>query len=111
MKYTVMCQCKMRSVHHSRKRVIIAVVELVSLRCHSGVSHYDIAILMQSEMNLVSGIGALVNREFAIVIKGVAGSVCASFLTLLGKHTKQLFTLLRIQSMIIIYQAKNGAHN
>ena len=59
----------------------------------------------------MSGVRALVNCKFAVVIECVAGSVCASFLTFLGKNTKQLLTLLRIESVVVVYQAKYCTHN
>ena len=49
--------------------MIVAVVKLVSLRCHSGVSHDYIGIIVQPEMNLVSSVRALVNYEFVVVIE------------------------------------------
>ena len=72
----------MRSVYYSRKWVIIAVIKLVSLGSHSGVSHNNIAVLVQSKVYLVSGVGTLVNRHLTVVVECVAGSVCASLLAL-----------------------------
>ncbi len=87
---------KMSSVYRTGEWVVVAVIKLVSLRCHSGVSHDDVGIIVQMQMYFVSSVRTFVNCELAIVIKGVSGSVCASFLALLGKNTKQLLTLLRI---------------
>ena len=100
----------MSSVHHSGKRVIIAVIELVSLSSHSGVSHDDIAVIMQTQMYIVSGVRTLVNRHLTIVIECVAGSIGSALLAFLRECMKQLFTLLRIESVIVVYQAENCAH-
>ena len=110
MKDAVVRKRKMRSVHCSGKRVIITVVKLIALGSHSGVSHYDIGIIVQAQVHFVSGERTLVNCEFTIVVECIAGCVCASFLTLLRKYAKQIFTLLCIQSMIIIDQTKYCAH-
>ena len=86
----------MHSVYYSGERVVVTVIEFVTLRCHSGVSHYNIAVLVQSEMYLMSGIGTLEYRQLAIVVECVAGSIGSALLAFLGKYTKQLLTLLRI---------------
>ena len=60
-------------------------------------------------MNLMSSEWTLEYRQLAIMVKGVSGSVGSTLLAFLGKHTKQLFTLLRIKGMVVIYQAENCA--
>ena len=100
----------MRSVHHSGKRVIIAVIELVALRCHSGMPHDYIGIIVQAQMYFVSGERTLEYRQLAIVVECVADSVGSALLAFFGKHTKQLFTLLRIESVVVVYQAENCTH-
>ena len=77
-------------VHYSGERVVITVIKLVSLGSHSGMPYDNIAVLVQPEMNLMSGIGALVNRKFAVVVECVSGSVGSTLLAFLGKYTKQL---------------------
>lgn len=91
--------------------MIVAVVEFVALSSHSGMPHDNIAVLMQAQMYLMSGVRALINCKFSVVVECVAGCVCASLLAFLSKHTKQLFTLLRIKGMVVIYQAKYCAHS
>lgn len=86
----------MHSVHRSGKRVIIAVVKLVALRCHSGMSHDDIGIFVKMQVNFVSGERSLVYRKLTVVVKGIASCVSSTLLAFLGKNTKQLLTLLRI---------------
>ena len=110
VKYTVVSKSEMSSVHRSRERMVIAIIEFVTLRCHSGVSHYDIGIIVQFKVNLMSGKRTLEYRQLAIVVKSIASCVSSSLLAFLGKHTKQLFTLLRIKGMVVIYQAENCAH-
>ena len=62
--------------------MVVAVIELVALSCHSGVSHDNIAVLVQSEMYLVSSVRALENRQFAIVVECIAGSIGSALLAL-----------------------------
>ena len=69
VKYAVVRKCKMCSVHHSGKRVFIAIIKFVSLGSHLGVPHDYIRIIVQSEMNLMSGVSALVNRKIAVVVE------------------------------------------
>ena len=90
--------------------MVITVIKLVALRCHSGVSHYDIGIIVQAQVHFVSSIRTLVNCEFAIVVECVTSSIGSSLLALLGKHTKQLLSLLRIKGMVVVYQAENCTH-
>ena len=100
----------MSSVHCSRKRVVISVIKLIALGSHSGVSHDNVGIIMQPEMNLMSSEWTLENCQLAIVVKGIASCVSSTLLAFLGKNTKQLFTLLRIKSVIVVYQAENCTH-
>ena len=65
----------MRSVHRSGERVIIAVIKLVSLSSHSGMSHDNIAVIMQAQMYFMSGERTLEYRQLAIVVKGIASCV------------------------------------
>ena len=65
---------------------------------------------MQPEMNFMSGERALINCKFSVVIECVTSSIGSSLLAFLGKHTKQFFTLLRVKSAIVIYQAKYCTH-
>ena len=92
------------------ERVVVAVIKLVTLRCHSGMSHDDVGIIVQMQMYFVSSERALVNCEFAVVVECVASSVSSALLAFLGKNTKQLFTLLRIKGMVVVYQAENCTH-
>mgnify|MGYP006972492148 CR=1 FL=1 len=94
----------MSSIHRSGKRVVVAVIELVALGCHSSMSHDYIGIFVQAQMYLMSGKRTLENRHFAVMVKGKASSVGSALLAFLGKNTKQLLTLLRIEVMIIVYQ-------
>ena len=59
----------------------------------------------------MSGVRALVNCEFAVVVECIAGCVGSALLAFFRKNTKQLFTLLRIKGMVVVYQAENGTHN
>lgn len=86
----------MSSVHCSGKRVIITVVKLIALGSHSGMSHDNIAVIMQVQVHFVSGERTLEYRQLAIVVKGIASCVSSSLLAFLGKNTEQLLTLLRI---------------
>ena len=72
----------MRSVHRSRERVIVSVIELVTLGSHSGMPHYDIGIIVQAQVHFVSSIRTLVNCEFAIVVECVTSSIGTSLLAL-----------------------------
>ena len=77
-----MCQGKMRSVHRSRERVIVSVIELVTLGSHSGMPHYDIGIIVESQMYFASSVRALINCKFSIVIECVTSSIGTSLLAL-----------------------------
>ena len=110
MKNAVVSKSEVCISNLSRERVIIAIIELVTLRCHSGVSHDDIGIFVKMQVHFVSGEWTFVNCEFAVVVECVASSVSSALLAFLGKNTKQLFTLLRIKGMVVIYQAENCTH-
>ena len=105
-----MCQGKMHSVHRSGKRVVVSVIKLITLRCHSGVPHDNIRIIMQSKMNLMSGKRTFENRQFTVVVECVSGCISSTLLAFLGKNTKQLLPLLRIKGMVVVYQAENCTH-
>ena len=55
----------------------------------------------------MSGIGTLVNYEFVVVVECVASSVSSALLAFLRECMKELFTLLRIESVIVVYLAEN----
>ena len=61
-------------------------------------------------MYFVSSEWTLENRQFSIVVKGIASCVSSALLAFLSKHTKQLLTLLRIKGVIVVYQAENCTH-
>ena len=90
--------------------MIVSVIKLIALSSHSGMSHDNIAVIMQAQMHFMSGKRTLVNRQLAIVVKGIASCVSSAHLAFLGKNTKQLLTLLRIKGVIVVYQAENCSH-
>ena len=100
----------MHSVYYSGKRVVVAVIQLVTLGRHSGMPHDNVGIFVNMQVNFVSSVRALVNCKFAIMIKCVSGCISSALLALLGEHAKQLLTLLRIKGMVVIYQAENCTH-
>lgn len=73
MQYSIMSKCKVRVSHNAGERVIVSVVELVSLCSHAGVTHDDISVIAEFQVNIVSGKRALENREFPA---GVVGETC-----------------------------------
>ena len=110
MKNAVVSKGEARISNLAGERVVVSVIKLVTLRCHSGVAHDDIGIFVKMQVHFVSGERTLENRQLAIVVECVAGSVGSALLAFLGKNTKQLFTLLRIKSVIVVYQAENCTH-
>ena len=80
MKHSVVSKGEAHISDLARKRVIVSVIKLVTLRCHSGVSHDNIAVIMQVQMYFVSGERTLENRQFAIVIKSIACCIGSALL-------------------------------
>jgi hypothetical protein len=103
VKNAVVSKGEARISNLARKRVIVSVIKLIALSSHSGMSHDNIAVIMQAQMYFMSGKRTLVNRQLAIVVKGIASCVSFSLLAFIGKNTKQLFTLLRIKGMVVVY--------
>ena len=61
MKNTVVSKGEARISDLAKERVIVSVIELIALGRHSGMSHDNIAVLVQSKVYLVSGVRTLVN--------------------------------------------------
>lgn len=61
VKYAVVSKGEARISNLAGERVIVSVIELVTLGRHSGMPHDNIAVLVQSKVYLVSGVRALVN--------------------------------------------------
>ena len=83
VQYAVVGKGEMRISNIAGERVIVAVVKLVSLRCHSGMTHYDISVLAEFQVNIVSGKRALENREFATGVIREACGISSALLAFL----------------------------
>ena len=102
MKNSIVCQSEVRTIHNSGERVVVAVVELVALRCHASMSHDDIRILAQLQVNIVSGKRALVNGKLASRVIREAGCVSSALLAFLREHTQDFLALLCVESVVVV---------
>ena len=80
MKNAVVSKGEARISNLAGERVIVSVIELISLGSHSGVSHDNIAVITQTQMYLVSGVRTLVNRHLTVVVECIAGSISSALL-------------------------------
>ena len=94
----------------THERVIVAVLLLVALGGHAGVTHDTADVLRQAVAHQVSGPRAFIHRQMSVAVVSYPGGVCAPCLAGGGQCGDQAALLSGSQAALIIANSKQAAH-